>query len=219
MSYFCMHAPAADGHAAAQMPAGAGRGVPAGAAPGPPRQLQHPQPWGGHTQHSLHPRMRHHQQTTLLRDTYPAVPTWSRGPRRLLPSPSTLRTPHPCPRYPNIRRGLQWAGSQPHIPEPTVPCAAGLCRRGSGAARLHRRFFPHKLRPRRKPAPGKKINSAAWQGCKRPALMPHARRGARGRRRAPGTRLGATTPVGSWGPGDPRSQSQGASPGRAAAWN
>lgn len=32
-----------------QMPAGAGRGVPAGAAPGPPRQLQHPQLWGGHT--------------------------------------------------------------------------------------------------------------------------------------------------------------------------
>lgn len=116
MSYFCMHAPAADGHAAAQMPAGAGRGVPAGAAPGPPRQLQHPQPWGGHTQHSFHPRMRHHQP----RNTYPAVPTWSRGARRLLASPSTLSIPHPCP-----RRGLRWAGSQPHIPEPTAP----LCRR------------------------------------------------------------------------------------------
>lgn len=35
MSYFCMHAPAADGHAAAQRP-GAGSGAPAAAAPHPP---------------------------------------------------------------------------------------------------------------------------------------------------------------------------------------
>lgn len=154
MSYFCMQAPAADGHAAAQMPAGAGRGVPAGAAPGPPRQLQHPQPWGGHT-HSLHLRMRHHQQRTLPRDTYPAVPTRSCGAGRLLPSPTTLRTPHPCPWYPDSRRGLGWAGSHHTFPSAALPVPQDHAGEGAGLPGSTADFFPHKLRPRRKPAPGK----------------------------------------------------------------
>lgn len=145
MSYFCMHAPAADGHAAAQMPAGAGRGVPAGAAPGPPRQLQHPQPWRGSHTHCLHARMRHHQQRTLPRDTHPAV---------LLPSPSTLRTQHPCPWSP--RAGGGWGGLAPSTHSRVH---RSLCRRitpeRERGCPASPQIFLHKLRPRRKPAPGK----------------------------------------------------------------
>lgn len=59
MSYFCMHAPAADGHAAAQRP-GAGSGAPAAAAPPAPRpeptpQLQRPQKLQGVLGPTQHP--------------------------------------------------------------------------------------------------------------------------------------------------------------------
>lgn len=136
MSYFCMHAPAADGHAAAQMPEGAGRGVPAGAAPGPPRQLQHPQPWGGHTHTlppSLRPRMRHHQLRTFPR----------RDTTSCCPSAITLHAQHPAS-LPVVPRG-GWGGLAPsaHSRAHRAPCAAGSHRRGSGAARLHRRFLSH----------------------------------------------------------------------------
>lgn len=149
MSYFCMHAPAADGHAAAQMPAGAGRGVPAGAAPGPPRQLQHPQPWGGsHTtlppSQDETPPAKHLTQEHISWVTHGAV-----GPGDFWHHPPRSESRIPAP-------GGGWGGLAPNhtFPNPRLPCAAGS-RRGSGAARLHRRFFPHKLRPRRKPAPGK----------------------------------------------------------------
>lgn len=137
MSYFCMHAPAADGHAAAQMPAGAGRGVPAGAAPGPPRQLQHPQPWGGSHTISLHPRVRHHQQRTLPRDTHPHKELWGQEASAITPHAQDSASLPVVPRQPE---GAGVGRLPPHIPEPTAPCAAGSRRRGSGAARLHRRF-------------------------------------------------------------------------------
>lgn len=64
--------------------------------------------------------------------------------------------PASLPVVPRQREGTGVGWLPPHIPEPSAPRAAGSRRRGSGAARLHRRFFfPHKLRPRRKPAPGK----------------------------------------------------------------
>lgn len=65
MSYFCMHAPAADGHAAAQGP-GAGSGAPAAAAPpapSPPRSCGDPESFRGCS--ALHstplPKLGQHQ--------------------------------------------------------------------------------------------------------------------------------------------------------------
>lgn len=116
--------------------------------PAHPASCSIPSPGGGHT----------HTLPASQGETPPAKDL-PQGHASRCPSAITLHAQHPAslPVVPGRRRGLGWAGSQRTFPSPP----RSLCRRitpekeqglpGSTADF----FFPHKLRPRRKPAPGK----------------------------------------------------------------
>lgn len=106
--------------------------------PAHPASCSIPTLGGSHT-HSPHPRMRHHQQRItqgyILLSPHGAV-----GPGDFCHHPPGSG-PASLPVVPREQEGTGVGWFPPHIPQPSAPCAAGsLCRGGSGAARLHRRF-------------------------------------------------------------------------------
>lgn len=105
--------------------------------PAHPASCSIPSLGGGSHTLSLHPRVRHHQQRTLPRDTHPHKEPWGQEASAITPHAQDSASLPVVPRQPE---GAGVGRLPPHIPEPTAPCAAGSRRRGSGAARLHRRF-------------------------------------------------------------------------------
>lgn len=198
MSYFCMRAPAADGHAAAQMPAGLGAGS---------RQVQPPlahpascsipagstsHPWRGHGARP-HPRpsIRHHQQRNLIppgKDDplCPQKEPWGHEAPTTkpgTPAPIALRGGTRIPAL-----GTQIAGGWQGGLALTeyLRGRSSLCRRWArirperGAGLLGFTVdFPCASSGRAGNLLRAKINSAAWQGCKRPAPIPHGWRWVR----------------------------------------